>query len=230
MSQRACLLGAAALAFGFCSAQASGAAENPPLGPVPPRRITLGTTFGVVGVNKFEVDGHRGAGEVDGNDLRGMAGVNVSYTQGLLPYLGAVAVGRCGSEQTVWSEERGEARLRCDFGLGPELFVFPRVRKAVLDMHLAVPVGPTFSWISTHHPLGVAETYSTGVGWNIGAVAGMDAFWGPHGGYLELGYVSQFTTYTHTSTLVSNPSVRSTQHYYFDQSNLFVGAGYAFRF
>lgn len=229
MSQRSLLL-VLTLAGASLPARSAFAADDAPLGPVAPPRIAIGSTLGVVGTTSFKLDGHPQSGEAEDEYVGGAGGVNLSYAQGFLPYLGATVFGNCGSEHTLWAEERGERRIRCDLAVGPEVWLFPKAGKARLALHATIPFGPTWSWVHPHVPLGAKETYSTGTGWNIGLITGAEAFWGHHGVYADLGLTRHVTTYTHTSTLLADPSIHSTDHYFFEQFTFSVGVGYAYRF
>jgi len=215
---------AAALVLGSHVARSAGAPESAALIARP--RIEAGSTLGSNMRTDLSIDG----GQRTNEGTRGSAGVSARYSQGFLPYFGAVVLARFGSESSGWSEQRDETRLRGELAIGPELWLSPRSHKVTVDLRFAIPIGPTWTRFEPTHRDTMTEEYSVGHGVNFGVVAGAEVFWKHHGCYLELAYVRQLTWMTHRATLASDSTVRSAERYRYDQQSAVLGFGYAYRF
>jgi len=189
-------------------------------------RLGLGWVLGEALESDLVVHGQK---QGDEGEALG-TGVALSYAQGFLPYVGIVAISRYGTQPTDWSDKRGEHRTRLDLAFGPEFTLSGTTYHAQFDFRLAVPVGPTWAWIHRNDLLGVSDRYSTGKGLVLNVIAGFDVFWQHQGVFTELGYVRQFSKFTHHATLDADPTTRVKDYYRYDQQSVVMVLGYAYRF
>jgi len=189
-------------------------------------RLQIGSLLGIIDSNKLSVDGRNRGDEGDG----WIAGGSAAYAHGLLPHFSLVLLTRIAGELTDWAQMRDEQRTRVDLALGPEFWWCAVTRPTTVVVRLSVPAGPTWTWFQGGEVGPVRERYSTGHGFNIAGVGGIDMMWKHHGISVELAYLRHFTYMTHEGTLVPDPTVEGSEEYRFDQSSLVFGIGYSYRF
>jgi hypothetical protein len=156
--------------------------------------------------------------------------INAAYLQGVLPHFGLGLFASIGSGDTNWSANRGEARTRAQFALGPVFVGTYRARRPNVEWRIGIPFGYTRAWFNPGKGYAVEETFSTGHGMNLSLVAGIDILGKHHGGFVDLAYALHLTWLTHTATLKSDASVQTEQSYRYFYRGLVLGSGYVYRF